>query len=42
MSTPTQDLADAGPLGEHTAAVLAATDRGFASNARARYARMER
>ncbi|KXP04626.1 2-phospho-L-lactate guanylyltransferase [Tsukamurella tyrosinosolvens] len=40
VDTP-QDLAGAGPLGEHTAAVLAAADRGFASNARARYARME-
>ncbi|CAM3770982.1 2-phospho-L-lactate guanylyltransferase [Tsukamurella ocularis] len=41
VDTP-QDLAAAGPLGEHTATALAAADRGFASNARVRYARMER
>ncbi|WP_249337805.1 2-phospho-L-lactate guanylyltransferase [Tsukamurella paurometabola] len=41
VDTP-QDLAGARPLGERTTEALAAADRGFASNARVRYARMER
>ncbi len=41
VDTP-RDLAGVGALGAHTAAVLATADPGFASNARVRYARMER
>ncbi|MCS3781969.1 2-phospho-L-lactate guanylyltransferase [Tsukamurella ocularis] len=40
VDTP-RDLAAAGHLGVHTAAVLAAADRDFTSNACVRYARME-